>query len=135
MVRPTFSYIVDTPKDPSQDALLTETQLSQALIHNPLPRFLPFTRLPPEIRIMIWDLAIPKGQLRLQMKCYCHPDDRIISFPPSLLPPAVAQVCRESRAVACRSGIIVSFECPNCSEELKSWYDSGRDKVSMLSTA
>ncbi|KAI0007542.1 hypothetical protein F4779DRAFT_497816 [Xylariaceae sp. FL0662B] len=79
------------------------------------PRFPQFRRFPPEIRSMIWDFAIPGKILEIrELKCPAgQEDDAIVEaeyeFVPRRPPPSIAQVCQESRAVACRSGRLVSL--------------------------
>ncbi|OTA65184.1 hypothetical protein K449DRAFT_403793 [Hypoxylon sp. EC38] len=70
------------------------------------PRFPQFMRLPPEIRFMIWDLALPRKMLCLEEVDRDIEEHNFASyqFVSHLPPPSVAQVCRESRTVACRTG-------------------------------
>ncbi|TRX89377.1 hypothetical protein FHL15_009675 [Xylaria flabelliformis] len=94
-----------------------------------------FSKLPPEIRHIIWELAIPGRVLNIS-----H-----ISIPPGHLTvgpwypaPPVAHVCYESRQLAQRMGIINNFGTMQIDREgadLKSlrhstsWFDSHRDTL------
>ncbi|OTB14835.1 hypothetical protein K445DRAFT_318750 [Daldinia sp. EC12] len=102
-----------------------------------------FKRLPPEIRTMIWGLAIPNRILGLKGSRLRDYDEyySMYNFDPGLSPPSVAHVCREARSIACRSGRLVSIrnyrECPypNLMDEGHvarpewSWYDPSRDSL------
>ncbi|KAI1111927.1 hypothetical protein F5Y14DRAFT_463898 [Nemania sp. NC0429] len=71
-----------------------------------------FQTLPPEIRYMIWELATPgkileiRGREDIESHKYRAPG----RFVGNRSPPVTAQICRESRAVACRSGRLMSLE-------------------------
>ncbi|KAI0887508.1 uncharacterized protein GGS22DRAFT_198753 [Annulohypoxylon maeteangense] len=54
----------------------------------PFPQF---SLLPPELRIMIWEKAVPRRAISLML----DDDEEITPLPP----PAIAHVCRESRGV------------------------------------
>ncbi|KAI1780563.1 hypothetical protein F4818DRAFT_396113 [Hypoxylon cercidicola] len=69
-------------------------------------RFPRFKSLPPEIRAMIWDYAIRPRFVRLSTQRLT--EDGFIRC----TPPVTAQICRESRAVACRYGRLVPTRRP-----------------------
>ncbi|KAI1403849.1 hypothetical protein F4819DRAFT_450015 [Hypoxylon fuscum] len=108
-----------------------------------LLQFPQFRRLPPEIRAMIWDLATPRRVFGLQRYLLHDFDDGFPGyyFDPVLSPPSIAQVCRESREFACRSGKPVAIKIKNAisnpapaikatrdyPETAWSWYDPNRD--------
>lgn len=98
-----------------------------------ISEFPQFKRLPPEIRAMIWDFAIPSRILGLTKGC------SVYYFEPGLSPPSVAHVCHEARSIAFRRGRLVSIrnsrECPHIDPMYEpdiprpawSWYDPSRD--------
>ncbi|KAI1139739.1 hypothetical protein F5Y05DRAFT_411924 [Hypoxylon sp. FL0543] len=94
--------------------LSTEIQLLRRCM-DMKPRFPQFMRLPPEIRFMIWDLALPRKILCVEETDRDTEEHSFSSyqFAPSSLPPSVAQVCRESRAVACRTGRLMPIRNSN----------------------
>ncbi|KAL9488143.1 hypothetical protein ACSS6W_000420 [Trichoderma asperelloides] len=67
--------------------------------------FAQFSRLPPELRRQIWELAIPSQVFRPFR--YLEP-----SYPEwkSLPPPAISRVCREARHVAYQQGALYRHE-------------------------
>ncbi|KAH0431611.1 hypothetical protein CcaCcLH18_06915 [Colletotrichum camelliae] len=86
-----------------------------------------FRRLPPEIRHRIWELAIPVRALRLRRGRG--------GFIPTLRPPAVAETCREGRAVATAhgGGMVSVTGCGKGEEERRcwSWFDGRRDVLEL----
>lgn len=75
-------------------------------------------RLPIELRHMIWELVIPS---RLIVP-------KVSGFVYSPGPPAIAQACRDSRAVALKHGGPYSFDTDKkCGST--AWYDSSRDVI------
>ncbi|KAI1764340.1 hypothetical protein GGR53DRAFT_494243 [Hypoxylon sp. FL1150] len=97
-------YSGDAPRD--LDALKEDIEaLHQLCISSEPPtwRFPKFRKLHREIRKMIWDYATPPRFVCVQsngLRCV-----RYDAMPGGIsLPPATAQVCRESRRIACRHG-------------------------------
>ncbi|KAK1837447.1 hypothetical protein CCHR01_19931, partial [Colletotrichum chrysophilum] len=86
-----------------------------------------FRRLPPEIRHRIWELAIPVRALRLRRGRG--------GFIPTLRSPAVAETCREGRAVAvAHGGGMVSVTACGKGEAVRrcwSWFDGRRDVLEL----
>ncbi|KAI0884787.1 uncharacterized protein GGS22DRAFT_164343 [Annulohypoxylon maeteangense] len=117
-------------------ALRAEVQALRRTISQ-TPRFPQFRRLPAEVRFMIWDLALPRRMVGLKESFgndteeFDNPRYEFIS---KLPPPSVAQVCRESRAIACQSGRLVSIRnspvyLPSCLRVQWTWFDSSRDSL------
>ncbi|KAI0843780.1 hypothetical protein F5Y06DRAFT_255816 [Hypoxylon sp. FL0890] len=94
--------------------LSTEIQLLRRCM-DMTPRFPQFMRLPPEIRFMIWDLALPRKIICLQEIDRDTEDHSFSSyhFASTSLPPSVAQVCRDSRHVACHTGRLMPIRNAN----------------------
>ncbi|KAI2617364.1 hypothetical protein GGR54DRAFT_204164 [Hypoxylon sp. NC1633] len=105
-----------------------------------------FKRLPFEIRVMIWELAIPRRVLSLDKNCQPfvlqnRSSDRVCGYRSGLGPPSVASVCQESRAVACRSGRNIPIHnsrllprpippgLPSHYYRVWSWFDPSRDSL------
>ncbi|KAI1281699.1 hypothetical protein F5Y07DRAFT_267005 [Xylaria sp. FL0933] len=79
-----------------------------------------FSKLPPEIRCIIWGLTIP---------CRTINPYRAHEFSHRFGPPIIAQVCHESREVARRTGSFVArSEYPG-----RYWFDSRYDTIHMYS--
>lgn len=79
------------------------------IIHSTTPAaksFPQFTRLPPELRLKIWDLAIPTRKLRHHAGDVAEErfDGTRKYSTTGLKPPAISRVCHESRSVALRRG-------------------------------
>ncbi|KAI2620163.1 hypothetical protein GGS26DRAFT_571437 [Hypomontagnella submonticulosa] len=75
-----------------------------AQVINDTPRFHQFTKLPSKVRAMIWDLALPRtflGEFFIPVSDASFWAFRLVTTMP---PPSVAQVCRESRKIACEYG-------------------------------
>ena len=81
----------------------------------------PFTRLPPEIRIMIWEEARPKARRILTSPLQSTSGSRFC--PP---PPAIASVCRESRRVALKYGCMHE---ESISIKHSGWFNRAEDVV------
>ncbi|KAK1994453.1 hypothetical protein LX36DRAFT_713871 [Colletotrichum falcatum] len=94
------------------------------------PYFPQFRRLPPELRHRIWSLAITTRVLRLSRRA-----GKEHAAPP-MSPPAIAGVCRESRAVATRNGGVVSLKYDAANPEnptrtTRHWFDSCHDVLEL----
>lgn len=91
-----------------------------------------FTKLPPEIRRMIWDRSIPSRKFR-PFDYLREEDTYHAKF--TLLPPVAAQVCRESRRVACVSGgmYLMCWEIQPTSTvwEYWTWFDGSHDVLEL----
>ncbi|KAI1095113.1 hypothetical protein F5B19DRAFT_367177 [Rostrohypoxylon terebratum] len=143
--------ITKLAKDAVVDALNAHTKVLQKeirslrrAIHYQGRPFHQFRKLPTEIRLMIWDLAIPRRMVCFKESLHENPLNprEIVSVHYELVsplpPPSVAQVCRESRAVACKHGKLSSIrnmEKPPWSTHPKSmspkwaWFDASRDSI------
>ncbi|KAI1461045.1 hypothetical protein F4805DRAFT_414552 [Annulohypoxylon moriforme] len=138
---------VDGIKDTISETVDAQTKVLRAEIQalrrtiDQAPRFPQFKKLPVEIRFMIWDLALPRRMVCLK-ECFEDDQDEFInvqySFASKLPPPSVAQVCQESRAVACQSGRLVAIRNMKlypqgrllpCSRAQWGWFDSSRDSL------
>ncbi|KAI1502658.1 hypothetical protein F5X99DRAFT_377978 [Biscogniauxia marginata] len=106
------------------------------------PRFVLFNSLPAEIRLKIWDLALPRRIVTMADQPTPSGPGRVITFGRYSChgPPAVAQVCREARDVALRSGTFQSLQYSLTGRlgavRLKTrwgWFDPCRDTL-VLST-
>lgn len=90
-----------------------------------------FTKLPPEIRRMIWDTTIPSRKFRP----YDIREEKTDYTKFSLLPPVAAQVCRESRGVACVSGGLYlmywAADSISTSYEYWTWFDGSHDVLEL----
>ncbi|RYP91041.1 hypothetical protein DL770_002871 [Monosporascus sp. CRB-9-2] len=78
-----------------------------------------FNKLPAEIRMLIWEATLPRRYI------FC-PFYRPLII---LGPPAIAQVCRESRAIALKNGsphFLMGF-CEGY--DVLTWYDPSRDSL------
>ncbi|KAK2038250.1 hypothetical protein LZ31DRAFT_131027 [Colletotrichum somersetense] len=98
----------------------------------PAPSFPQFRRLPPELRHRIWSLVIPTRVLRLSRRA-----SKKHATPP-MSPPAIAGASREARAVATRSGGIVSLQYDVAAADPESparttrhWFDSCHDVLEL----
>ncbi|KAI0547390.1 hypothetical protein F4679DRAFT_597625 [Xylaria curta] len=104
-----------------------------------------FSKLPPEIRLMIWELAIPARILNIES----IPERHIVrlghlTVRPWYSAPPVAHVCYESRQLAQRTGAVGAFgtnvEIDRMGADLKflrksiSWFDSHRDTLRIYDT-
>ncbi|KAK6951307.1 hypothetical protein Daesc_007839 [Daldinia eschscholtzii] len=75
-----------------------------------VPTFTRFSDLSPELRHMVWELCLPSRLVQMHDSAHrknqsCRPIGRPHTTPPSLpVPPMIAHVCRESRAIALMHG-------------------------------
>ncbi|RYP50497.1 hypothetical protein DL768_004002 [Monosporascus sp. mg162] len=77
-----------------------------------------FNKLPAEIRMLIWEATLPRRYI-----CF-----GLIHGPREILrPPAIAQVCRESRAITLKNGS--PHYIYSCGYDGLTWYDPSRDSV------
>lgn len=100
-----------------------------------------FRNLPIEIRLMIWDLALPRRMVCFKESFDVDPLQNLsvhYELVSQVLPPSVAQVCRESRAVACQYGKLSSTRNvkrqPGSIHTEKmppswAWFDPSRDSI------
>ncbi|KAH8677357.1 hypothetical protein BX600DRAFT_430706 [Xylariales sp. PMI_506] len=111
-----------------------------------------FSHLPAELRLAIWELALPRRVFELreftvQFNSRCNSEHiALCEIEPavSLPPPSLAKVCQESRAVALRFGsartIMASFPSRRMihpktdgirrpGDSLRTWFDSSRDML------
>ncbi|KAK1585637.1 uncharacterized protein LY79DRAFT_262055 [Colletotrichum navitas] len=96
----------------------------------PAPYFPQFRRLPPELRHRIWSLAIPTRVLRLSRRASKKHTTLHMS------PPAIAQACREARAVATRNGgnVYLKHDTANPESPIRTtrhWFDSCQDVLEL----
>ncbi|KAK6845664.1 hypothetical protein PG995_015774 [Apiospora arundinis] len=111
-----------------------------------------FMGLPLELRLIIWDLAIPRRATVIREEVWekptrhiedwesCYPTYATYRFDPPRRPPAVAHVCREAREV-CRPGRMFSADStknippherqryPVGNRVQFSWFDPDRDAL------
>ncbi|KAH6607173.1 hypothetical protein Trco_003486 [Trichoderma cornu-damae] len=83
-----------------------------------------FSRLPPELRCRIWELAIPSQIFRPFR--FLQPS--FLEWK-SLAPPAVSRVCREARHVAHRHGALYRHEF--LAPVAWTWFDGRRDTLDL----
>jgi hypothetical protein len=94
-----------------------------------------FRQLPTEIRCHVWEIAVPRRKLRP----FHHYERELPSRLPApfsgLPPPAVSQVCRESRSVALRRGGMFRLYFPWMSSQKGywTWFDGSRDVLELSS--
>ncbi|KAI0868332.1 hypothetical protein GGS24DRAFT_482729 [Hypoxylon argillaceum] len=118
--------------------------LDNVVTHQTPYTFPQFRRLPFEVRCMIWDWATPGKilQVRGQALEPVHRSDApLFQLGGNCSPPATAQVCRESRDIACRDGRLVSLgDFYHCTPDDTTgsspsaqrrwvWFDSARDSL------
>ncbi|KAI1104422.1 hypothetical protein F4804DRAFT_307238 [Jackrogersella minutella] len=139
---------IEVLRESLEDGLDTKTKALHAEVQvlrrcfAATPRFSQFRKLPAEVRLMIWDLALPRRILCLEEtdREYDERSFGSYKFASKSLPPAVAQVCRESRAVACQSGGLMSIRNARVYPETSSkkplwcqpqwgWFDPNRDSL------
>ncbi|OTB05338.1 hypothetical protein M426DRAFT_319885 [Hypoxylon sp. CI-4A] len=130
-------------------SLRAEVQLLRRCIDT-APRFPQFRKLPPEIRTMIWDYATPHRLVCLGETTWEYDGHGFSTykFSTTSLPPSTAQVCQESRAVACRYGRLmpirnllaypIDITPPNkkplwCKTQW-GWFDPSRDSLHLQPT-
>ncbi|KAI1097327.1 hypothetical protein F4804DRAFT_327932 [Jackrogersella minutella] len=90
--------------------------------HETFPQF---TRLPAEIRRLIWIHALPRGRIQLFAKNVPWENWR-------LLPPVVAHVCQESREVAMSCSVVRGF--PTAEDtHTTTWFIGSRDILELHS--
>ncbi|KAK9422644.1 hypothetical protein SUNI508_00507 [Seiridium unicorne] len=106
------------------------------------PRFPQFLRLPPEIRCIIWDFALPQNLVRITDDHWVIHDKEWFGwkYDNRHAAPAVAHVCREGRSIARRTGAMIPVtkirsasddysDTLPCYETEWSWFDSTRDAL------
>ncbi|KAM0810399.1 hypothetical protein AB5N19_10748 [Seiridium cardinale] len=104
------------------------------------PRFPQFSRLPPEIRCIVWDFALPQNLLRITGDHWVFDDKEWFGwkYEHRHAAPAVTQVCREGRSIARRTGAMIPVtrirsasdddsDTLPCYETEWSWFDCTRD--------
>lgn len=102
---------------------------------------LAFRTLPTEIRCLIWDHALPQDVVTLTLRetdgfFAAEEGERgppLVSWSvtPIRQPPAITQACREARAVAYRTGKIVSIKGSEQFREQWTWFDPRSDRVTV----
>jgi hypothetical protein len=104
----------------------------------PWATFPQFSHLPAEIRCLIWEMAIPRRKLhdykrKIPAPHLRDPFSGFTARSPCLSPPAVAQVCRESRKVAKRRGDLfpVRFSWDKSQRLYWTWFDGSRDVLEL----
>lgn len=120
-------------------AILEERLLSTDTQKNKQEGFPQFLRLPIEIRLAIWELAIPRRMFTPWQ------DDRHIDNDPDadpsfcrsaegLPPPSISRVCRESRFVARKRGkMFLLYQTHETKQRLSywTWFDRAHDVVQL----
>ncbi|KAI1270421.1 hypothetical protein F5Y18DRAFT_12824 [Xylariaceae sp. FL1019] len=88
--------------------------------------FTKFASLPPELRIEIWRLCLPRRVIQLHDIQYLLPPT-MTCRPPKAMPnpPLISRVCRESRAIALQNGSVQ----PTMGAGASVWYDQSTDVI------
>ncbi|KAL7624431.1 hypothetical protein AAE478_005996 [Parahypoxylon ruwenzoriense] len=151
-VKNAVSSSSSSPNVQTLDALRAEARALESCTDDDIPRFALFRGLPPEIRNIIWDLAIPRRLLVIGSHTFRQeslPTIFTFSFYEGrLAPPSIAHVCRESRAVAFHGASVVTIKNPiallpiRVIDKLRSWnylgplswFDPNRDTVQFYLT-
>ncbi|KAI1179703.1 hypothetical protein F4777DRAFT_396168 [Nemania sp. FL0916] len=87
--------------------------------------FAPFSRLPIEIRRLIWANALPRGRIQLFARAVPWEDWR-------LRPPLIAHVCRESREVARDLAVVRGFPTARDTHN-ETWFIGSKDILELAS--
>ncbi|KAI8634265.1 hypothetical protein F5Y19DRAFT_206578 [Xylariaceae sp. FL1651] len=87
--------------------------------------FLPFPRLPIEIRRLIWANALPRGRVQLFARGVPWEDWK-------LFPPLIAHVCHESREVARNLSVVRGFPTARDTHN-ETWFIGSRDILELAS--
>ncbi|KAI0877095.1 hypothetical protein GGS24DRAFT_168593 [Hypoxylon argillaceum] len=90
-----------------------------------MSEFLPFPRLPIEIRRLVWAHALPRGRIQLFAKSVPWEDWR-------LYPPVIARVCHESREVAQDLAVVRGFPTADARHN-ETWFIGSRDILELAS--
>ncbi|KAI0806530.1 hypothetical protein GGR55DRAFT_212830 [Xylaria sp. FL0064] len=90
-----------------------------------LSTFSLFSRLPIEIRRLIWAYALPRGRIQLFARSVPWEDWR-------LYPPLIAHVCHESRAVAEDLAVVRGFPTAR-DKHNETWFIGSRDILELAS--
>jgi hypothetical protein len=90
-----------------------------------MSEFLPFSRLPIEIRRLVWAHALPRGRIQLFAKSVPWEDWR-------LCPPVIAHVCHESREVAQDLAVVRGFPTAH-DKHNETWFIGSRDILELAS--
>lgn len=95
----------------------------------------PLNELPPELRIRVWEACLPHRTIfydspNVGISRTIFHDGPNVRNPTILGPPAIAQVCQESRAVAFEHGSpqTIVFGGWGLMQE-QTWYDASRDTI------
>jgi hypothetical protein len=117
LMRDEFTKLHEDNKVLRRDIRTLRHTLSSCLSSQSSHAFPQFQKLPIELRCMVWEWATPGKILEIQELACEVDEDGDFSIPEfrfvgNRSPPATAQVCRESRAVACRLGKLLSLQNP-----------------------
>ncbi|KAI0437038.1 hypothetical protein F4803DRAFT_556388 [Xylaria telfairii] len=85
-----------------------------------------FSKLPAELQLMIWELAIPARVLNV-WNYYKSPTTMFLT--PWRGTPEITKACHDSRQLARRSGDIKIFGSLEIGGESRCWFDSRRDAI------
>ncbi|KAH8594404.1 hypothetical protein B0O99DRAFT_595343 [Bisporella sp. PMI_857] len=94
-----------------------------------------FSTLPKEIRLIIWEAALPDGRVHELHPCTTLMENGKMMFRSNhSKPPTLLSVCRESRQIALQNYQLMSYEAPTGSKGIRKFYFSPRTDTLFLNT-
>ncbi|KAI0019416.1 hypothetical protein F4780DRAFT_444499 [Xylariomycetidae sp. FL0641] len=119
-------HLLEIPSQDTPRAALPSVAMNEAE-NVPAVQFLPFPRLPPELRRQIWALSLPSNLVDFDTAIpLCRAPD-VVTWRKPVGPPPTAHACHEARCVALESGGMRVLEHPNRPTLRASWFDTRRD--------
>jgi hypothetical protein len=97
-------------------------------------RFPQFSLLPTEIRLQIWEAAMPDPRVHELHPCGKLQQGRLMFRSNSSTPPVILQVCSESREVGLRHYQLMEYEASYPSKPISKFYFNPRTDTLFLNT-
>ncbi|KAG9245798.1 hypothetical protein BJ878DRAFT_418380 [Calycina marina] len=94
-----------------------------------------FNDLPKELRLLIWEAALPDGRVHELHPCTTLLENGKMMFRSNhSKPPIILSVCRESRVIALQHYQLMNYDAPTGAKGIRKFYFSPRNDTLFLNT-
>lgn len=120
---------------PSLPALRSTSYLRTKIKNRFIKRVPEFNTLPKELRLMIWEAALPEGRVHELHPCTTLMENGKMMFRSNhSKPPIILSVCQESRKLALQNYQLMNYEAPTGTKGIRKFYFSPRNDTLFLNT-
>lgn len=109
--------------------------LRQALPKKRTKTFHAFTEFPKEIRLLIWEAALPEGRVHELHPCtHLLEGGKMMFRSNHSTPPTLLSICHESRTIALQQFRLMNYDAPSGTKGIRKFYFNPRADTLFLNT-